>query len=65
MNVPDNYDQWLAHEAKQEQLLDSLPECEECGALIQEDFYYEINDSIICEYCLNANFRKRTEDFVR
>jgi formylmethanofuran dehydrogenase subunit E len=65
MNVPDNYDQWLAHEARQEQLLDRLPECEECGALIQDDFYYEINDSIICEYCLNKNYRKRTEDFVR
>jgi formylmethanofuran dehydrogenase subunit E len=65
VNVPDNYDQWLAHEAKLEQLLDRLPECEECGALIQEDFYYEINDSIICEYCLNKNYRKRTEDFVR
>lgn len=65
MNIPDNYDLWEAHEAEQEKLLEKLPECESCGELIQDDFYYEINDSIICEHCLNEHFRKRTEDFIR
>lgn len=64
MNVPDNYDQWLAHEAKQEKLLERLPNCEYCGVLIQDDFYWEINDEVICEQCLNSYFRKRTEDFI-
>jgi formylmethanofuran dehydrogenase subunit E len=64
MNCPDNYDMWLHHEAEQEKLLERLPNCEHCGGLIQDDFYWEINDEVICERCLNAYFRKRTEDFV-
>lgn len=64
MNVPDAYDLWEAHEAEQEKLLEKLPECEICGELIQDDFYYEINDAIICESCLNDHHRKRTEDFI-
>lgn len=64
MNVPDNYDLWEAHEANQEKLLEKLPECEICGHPIQDDFYYEINDAIICENCLNNHHRKRTEDFI-
>lgn len=63
--IPDNYDLWEAHEREQEKLLEELPECENCGKTIQDDFYYEINDSIICEDCLNDNYRKRTEDFAR
>lgn len=62
--IPDNYDQWEAHERELEEQLEELPECENCGKTIQDDFYYEINDSIICEDCLNDNHRKRTEDFV-
>lgn len=64
MNVPDNYDQWESHERKQEKQREQLPQCENCGKDIQDDFYYEINDCIICESCLNENYRKRTEDFI-
>lgn len=64
MNIPDNYDMWEAHERQQEKLLERLPECEICGKTIQDDYYYEINDSIICEDCLNENHRKNVEDFV-
>jgi formylmethanofuran dehydrogenase subunit E len=64
MNCLDNYDQWLAHEAKQEKLLELLPFCDYCGEVIQDDFCWKINDEIICEKCLNEHFRKRTEDFV-
>ena len=63
MYIPDNYDQWEAHEAKQDKWLEQLPECEHCGKTIQDDFYYEINDAVLCEDCLNDNYRKRTEDF--
>lgn len=64
MNVPDVYDQWEANERKKEKLLELLPECEICGVTIQDDFYFEINDAIICERCLVEHHRKRTEDFI-
>lgn len=64
MNIPDNYDLWEAHEAEQEKLLELLPECEICGVTIQDDYYFEINDAIICEKCMNEQYRKRTEDFI-
>lgn len=64
MPIPDNYDMWLAHETRQEKLLERLPRCECCDKRIQDDFFFEINDAIICEKCLNENHRKRTEDFV-
>lgn len=64
MNVPDMYDMWEAHEREKEKLLELLPECEVCGDVIQDDFYFEINDAIICEECLKKHYRKRTEDFI-
>ena len=64
MNVPDNFSQWEAHERQQESLLDKLPECESCGKLIQDDYYFEIDNEILCEECMNQRYRKNTEDFV-
>ena len=64
MNVPDNFSQWEAHERQQEALLDKLPECESCGKLIQDDYYFEIDNEILCEECMNQRYRKNTEDFV-
>ena len=64
MNVPDNFSQWEAHERRQEALLDKLPECERCGKLIQDDYYFEIENEILCEDCMNRRYRKSTEDFV-
>lgn len=58
MNIPDNYDQWLAHEARQDQWLSERYVCEYCGQPIQEDFYYEINGDFVCEKCLDKHFRK-------
>jgi hypothetical protein len=64
MSIPDVYDLWEDHEREKEKLLEQLPNCEICGKIIQDDFYYEINDAIICEECLIDNHRKRTEDFI-
>ena len=58
MNIPDNYDRWAAHEAEQEAWLSERLVCEYCGRPIQEDYFYEINGDILCEKCLNRNFRK-------
>ena len=54
----DNYDMWEAHDAEQERQLDNLPKCECCGEPIQDEYFYEINDEVLCVHCLNEYFRK-------
>ena len=63
MNVPDNYDLWKQHDAEQQAKLDKLPVCDYCGESIQSDYYYLIFDDVICEDCLNDNFRKDNEEY--
>lgn len=63
MNIPDNYDQWTAHEAEQEKLLEKLPVCRHCGEPIQDDHYFYIDGAIYCEDCLNDKFRRDIEDY--
>ena len=53
------------HEAEIEQLMERLPECSYCGEKVQDEFLYCINDEIICNQCLNDNFRKETEYYVK
>lgn len=61
MNVPDNYDQWLAHEAKQEKLLERLPVCRYCGEPVQDDYYFCIDGRVWCDECLNFKYRRYVE----
>lgn len=49
---------------EQEKALEKLPKCSCCKHHIQDDYLYEINDELICEECLEQNFRKRIEDYV-
>lgn len=62
--VPDNYDLWERHEEEREAEAVLLPECSVCGEKIQDEFCYEINDELICELCMNGEFRKLTTDFI-
>ena len=64
MYVPDNYDKFVEHEARKQKLLDELPQCEECGKPLQDDFCYDIYDTIKCEKCLIRDHRKRVEDLI-
>ena len=52
------------HDAEQERKLERLPICSECGERIQSDTLYLINDETICPECLEANYRKCTDDFM-
>lgn len=62
MNVfgraPDSYDLWLGLEEQREKRRSRRPMCDYCGEPVDEDFYYEINGEIFCEYCLDNFFRK-------
>jgi formylmethanofuran dehydrogenase subunit E len=63
MYIPDNYDLWKRHDAEQQAKLEELPLCDYCKEHIQDDYYYLIYDELICEECLNDNFRKSTDDY--
>ena len=64
MRILDNYDLWEAHEREQQKKLAELPVCAVCGEPVQDDHFYLINDEVICPECLDAEFRKETEDFM-
>ena len=52
------------HEAEQEEALQRLPVCCECGEPIQTDECYEFYGELICPKCLEDNHRKWVEDYV-
>ena len=52
------------YDAEQQEQLEKLPVCSYCLEPIQDDYLYEINDEVICEECLNENFRKNVEDYI-
>ena len=64
MYIPDYIDQFNEHEARQQRELDRLPKCDYCDEPITGDYLYDINSVVICEACLNDNFRKPVEDYV-
>ena len=61
----DNYDLWVEHDQREQEWLDSLPICEECGEPIQEDHCYNIDGEILCEECLKERYRVRTSELMR
>ena len=60
----DPVDDFLRHDAEEQAWLDKLPKCADCGEPVQDDYFYLINDEVICPECLDNNYRKRTEDYV-
>ena len=50
--------------AEQDKALEKLPKCSCCGHRIQDDYHYDIDDVLICEGCLERNFRKKIEDYI-
>lgn len=49
---------------EQDKQLQKLPKCSYCDEHIQDEHFYEINDEVLCEECLNDNFRKNVEDYI-
>lgn len=60
----DNYDLWARHDAEREAQREKLPICADCGERIYDDHFYLINDEPICPDCLEAGYRKNTEDYM-
>lgn len=60
----DPVQDFLNHDAEQQQKMDKLPVCCECDHPIQTEEYFEINDEPVCPECLKENHRKLVEDYV-
>lgn len=58
-----DFNRW---DLEKERQLARLPVCEgkKCGKRIQDDYYFEIEGEILCEECMNAKYRKSTEDYI-
>ena len=54
----DNYDLWEAQDIKKEQWRARLPKCEYCGEHIQDEHFYEIDGEILCQECLDEQYKK-------
>ena len=65
MNVPDNYDQWEAHERKQEAQLRKRPVCSHCRKHIQDERLFDIEGELYHPDCAEEQFLKYTEDYEK
>lgn len=61
--MEDNYSQWEAKTRREEQWLEKRPVCFYCGEPVQEDHYFDINDEVVCQDCLDAHFRKDIDEY--
>lgn len=55
---------YLRYDRERERERDMLPRCSVCNEPIEDETCYEINDELICEGCLEAHFKRNTEDFI-
>lgn len=51
-------------DAEQARMLEHRPECADCGERVQEDYYYLINDEVICPNCLESGYRKSIDEYI-
>lgn len=47
-----------AYEAELARLEKEVPVCCNCDRPVAEDYYYEINDEVICAECMEQCFRR-------
>ena len=40
---------------KQRMSREEIPECEVCGQRIEDDYYYQFDNWIVCQECLNEH----------
>ena len=57
----EDYARW---DAEQQRRLKKNPVCSYCEEHVQEDYFYLINDEVVCVGCLEAFCRKSTDDYL-
>ena len=58
--IADFYD----YDAENARRLERRPVCNICGEHIQDEHLYQIGGELVCESCLNDNYRKSTDSFI-
>jgi formylmethanofuran dehydrogenase subunit E len=52
------------YDMERQRELDSLPKCDICGEPITDDFLYDIDGTLVCEKCLNEEYRKPVDNYI-
>lgn len=52
------------HDAEQQQELEKLPVCVDCGEPIQDDHLFDIDGDLFCEECAMENFKRKVERYI-
>ena len=62
----DPIDDFNAHDAEQEALLEKLPVCDNrrCRKKITDDMYFEVEGDILCEQCMRDRYGRSVEDWL-
>ena len=64
MDMPDNYDLWVAHQNRIEAERARLPKCRECDEPIEDEDCFEFDNQLICPRCLDDNHKKSTYAYI-
>lgn len=60
----DVYDLWEAQDIEKERRLARRPICSNCDQRIQDEEAYLINGEVICQKCLDRDFKIWVEEYV-
>lgn len=52
------------YDMERQKELDKLPKCDICGEPIQDEFLYDLDGTLVCEECLNNEYRKPVDDYI-
>ena len=56
---------WDNYCKEQEEEIERLPKCSECGEPITDDTCFNMHGDLICENCMDSNYRVYTYEFVQ
>ena len=43
---------------------EALPRCSICDEPVKDDYFYLINDEVVCPDCLEYHYRKEVNDYI-
>lgn len=52
------------HDDEEQEFVKKLPVCADCGEPVMDDYYFLINDEVICPKCMDRNYRKWTDEYI-
>lgn len=55
----------MNYDMERQKELDSLPKCDICGQPIQGEDLYDLDGTLVCEECLNSEYRKSVDDYIQ